>query len=477
MNDQLNTDENSLKKIRFAVNRAGIDKNWDFKLLSSEFKDCSGTIEDVVREVKAGHALCAGLLGDMWRSKSNVIGSHWILLDIDNSDVLRDEAGKPVKGEDGKAIKVYKPDLTLEEAIAHQFVKSYCALIYTTASHQPEWHKFRMVFVLPEFIKGADAVEACTRLLMKQFPHDPACKDASRVFYGSTQAEFPLLQPNATLPPGWVEEARNVVEQERIEFAERLKEVQTRRRKFLEGTQQWAHNNSLQALIEQALSLIPPRTIGSGNYQECLSVLMALHSHYGEAEAEAIGERWSPTIPGSTWDVGAKLRSFGRGNGSISLGTLFYIAKQYGFRFPKPEYLQAAKDNQNEPDQQAYEHYVEWEKEQEKVEEIELKNSLINFFKAQADRIAKTLFGRRKKDKDNSKESCPNHRNELIIKSEQQMPTFEEYVKMGSPKIILPKGYNAKSFLREAIKKGFKKILNTSSAGSGKSHTRGEIGV
>lgn len=178
-------------RFKFAVNSAGTDKVWDFKLLASQFKDREGTIVDVKRHVKSGHALCAGLLNGKWRAKSNVIGSYWILLDIDNSDVLRDNVGQPIKGEDGKTTKIYKHDLTLDEALAHPFVQEHCSLIYTTASHRPDWHKFRLVFLLPEFVEGADTVEACTRLLMQQFPHDPACKDASRVFYGSTLAEFP----------------------------------------------------------------------------------------------------------------------------------------------------------------------------------------------------------------------------------------------------------------------------------------------
>ncbi|MEO1184098.1 MAG: PriCT-2 domain-containing protein, partial [Cyanobacteria bacterium J06636_27] len=167
---------------------------------------------------------------------------------------------------------------------------------------------------------------------MKHLPHDPACKDASRVFYGSTEASFPLVQPNVTLPAEWVTEAIATAEREKLEYQQRIADIEKRNvelrdRAEFEG---W----DIDALIQQALSYIPPRQPGSGNYDECLKVLMALNSYYGAAEGQAIAERWSPSIKGTTWNVAAKFRSFRERNG-ISIGTLFHIAKQYGFKFPQ----------------------------------------------------------------------------------------------------------------------------------------------
>ncbi|MHC5675119.1 PriCT-2 domain-containing protein [Nostoc sp.] len=320
--------------IKFAFNATGTNKDWDFKKLAGNFIDVEGTLADVQQHIKAGHAICAGLLGGKWRSKANVIGSQWLLLDIDNSDVARDAYDKPIKDENGNYIKIYDHQLTIEEALAHPFIKKHCALIYTTASHKPEWHKFRLVFLLPEYVQGADTVEACTRFLMQQLPHDPACKDASRVFYGSTEAEFPLVNPEATLPAEWIQEAIAIAQQERIEYQLRIQEIESRRKEWREIslTEGW----DIDQLIQNALSFIPPRTPGSGNYDECRQVLMALVNHYGASEAEIIAEQWSPSIKGSTWNIHAKIRSFRRGG--ITLGTLFHIAKQYGFRFPQRQY-------------------------------------------------------------------------------------------------------------------------------------------
>lgn len=320
--------------IKFAFNATGTNKDWDFKKLAANFRDVEGTLADVQQHIKAGHAICAGLLGGKWRSKANVIGSQWLLLDIDNSDVARDAYDKPIKDENGNSIKVYKHQLTISEALAHPFIKKHCALIYTTASHKPDWHKFRLVFLLPQYVQGADTVEACTRFLMQQLPHDPACKDASRVFYGSTEAEFPLVNPEATLPAEWISEAIAIAQIERVEYQLRIQEIESRRKEWREIslTEGW----DIDQLIQNALSFIPPRTPGSGNYDECRQVLMALVNHYGATDAEIIAEQWSPSIKGSTWNIRAKIRSFRRGG--ITIGTLFHIAKQYGFRFPQRQY-------------------------------------------------------------------------------------------------------------------------------------------
>jgi hypothetical protein len=351
--------------LRFAVNTHGCNKNWDFRTLSGKFCDRQGTLADVIHHVQQGHALCAGLLGGKWRSKSAFIGSHWVLIDIDNSTILHDESGQVLKDEDGNGIKVYEHQLAIDEAIAHPFIRQHCALIYTTASHRADWHKFRLVFPLPEFISDIDTYEAVVKLLLAQLPHDPSCKDGVRVFYGNTAAEFPLVNPAARLPQDWTQQAIAMAEAAKLEQQAReaaiaLKREQYRRLAVEEG---W----NTDELISQALSFIPPRTVGGGNYDECRQVLMALADHYGPSDAEVIAEQWSPSIAGTTWNIRQKLKSFRRGG--ISIGTLFHIAQQYGFRFP------ARRDQANvgEPDHTAYNAYCTWETEQERVEAAQVK--------------------------------------------------------------------------------------------------------
>lgn len=371
--------------LRFAVNTSGRDKDWDFSILSSQFQDQDGTLETVRKHVKAGHALCAGLLKGKWREKSNFAGSYWVLSEIDNSALLRDADGKVVKGEDGKGIKIYEHQMTLDEALAHPFIQQHCALIYTTPSHTPDWHRFRLVWLLPEFIQDISIYEATIRLLLEQLPHDPACKDGVRVFYGNTQAEFPLINPAAYLPLDWKDQAIALAEQERQEQEERLRLLIAKREAFRQlATQEgWNPND----LIKQALGYIAARTPRSGNYDQCIRVLMALVDYYGPIEGAAIAEGWSPSIPGTTWNIAQKVRSFRRKG--ITIGTLFKIAQEYGFKFP--ERKKTEWRDPREPDPEEYQAYQHKEAEQEQIEQTQANeakiNGIIDFLKKQQKKV------------------------------------------------------------------------------------------
>ena len=451
-------------QFKFAVNTYGTNKDWDFKKLAGNFQDVEGTLADVQQHIKAGHAICAGLLGGKWRSKANVIGSHWLLLDIDNSDVARDEDGKPILDANGNSIKIYDHQLTISEALAHPFIKKHCALIYTTASHKPEWHKFRLVFLLPEYVQGADTVEACTRFLMQQLPHDPACKDASRVFYGSTEAEFPLVNPQATLPAEWISEAIALAHQERIEYRLRIQEIESRRKEWLSIslTEGW----DIDQLIQNALSFIPPRTPGSGNYDECRQVLMALVNHYGATDAEILAEQWSPSIKGSTWNIHAKIRSFRRGG--ITLGTLFHIAKQYGFRFPQRQY---------EPrhTQQGVISRQEWELGRVSEDLTTFQNLLkqaIAPFVTAAKGFSTPASGQPELASSQPAPEITTPRRSVIIYKRGNIPHRSEFT--GDIYIECRPEEHIAAWV-EAISKGFPQILDNSHPGLGKSYNAGQM--
>ncbi|BAY95788.1 MULTISPECIES: PriCT-2 domain-containing protein [unclassified Tolypothrix] len=446
-------------KIKFAFNATGKNKDWDFKKLAANFRDAEGTLADVQQHIKTGHAICAGLLGGKWRSKANVIGSQWLLLDIDNSDIARDAYGKPILDDNGNSIKVYTPQLTIEEALVHPFIQKHCALMYTTASHKPDWHKFRLIFLLPQYVEGADTVEACTRSLMQQLPHDPACKDASRVFYGNTEAEFLLVNPQATLPTEWVTEAIAIALHEREEYQQRIQEIESRRQQWREisNTEGW----DIEQLIQQALSFIPPRTPGSGNYDECRQVLMALVNHYGASEAEIIAEKWSPSIKGTTWNIPAKIRSFRRAG--ITIGTLFHFAKQYGFRFPQRQY-EPSLPPKGQIDRQ------QWElgrvKEDLTSFQDLLKQAIAPF--AAIFKGFKTPPSRTPLPKTNTASSAP----QIIIYKPGNIPHKTEVTE--DIRIQCQPEEHINAWL-EAVSKGWTHILDNSHPGLGKSYNAGQL--
>lgn len=453
-----------LPTIRYAVNTSGIDKNWDFELLTTQFKDTTGSIEDVIRHVKAGHAICAGTLGNRRREKANVTGSNSILVDIDNSKALIGEDGKPIKGDDNKAIKVYDPQLTIQQALEHPVVRDYCALIYTTASHTDDWHKFRLVFVLPEFIKDVTVLEETIKFLLELFPHDPACKDACRVFYGSTKAKFPLINPHAVLPADWIAQATVAAEIKKQETEQRLREWEQNKHRYREYSTQQGWN--IDELVLVALGYIRPRCPGSGTYDESFRVLAALKNHYGAAQAEVIGERWSPSIPGNDWQIGKMLRRMKRDG--INIGTLFHIAKQYGFRFPSPKNIEVG-----EPDAKFYADYIAWEKYQEETEELiaeeQSKQSILDIFTKLRTKVNgfSQKFNKQPEAKSNPKDS-------IIEYTPGNLPTLDKSKGWNDVKIVF-KAEHRHQIWAEAIDKGYKNVLDNSHTGAGKSHAIGEF--
>ncbi|MBD1847642.1 PriCT-2 domain-containing protein [Cyanobacteria bacterium FACHB-63] len=450
------------KRFKFAVNRSGKNKDWDFKKLANNYQDIQGDIYTVATEVKNGYALCAGLLGGNWRAKSNVIGSHWILLDIDNSKVLKDELGETVKDANGRSIKVYDHQLTLDEALALPFIQQHCALIYTTASHRPDWHKFRLIFLLPEYVSDIDIYESIVRLLMEHLPHDPSCKDASRVFYGSTGAEFPLIQPQAVLPSDWVERAVVLGEAEKQAKQQRLVEQRKRQAEFEAVAQSEGWN--IDTLIRDALRHIPPRMLGSGNYEECRDVVAALTSYYG-AGAVAIAESWSPSIPGSTWNVEQKVRSFehGRANG-ITYRTIFWLATKYGWQYPKFNKTFKKYDPINDP---AYQAYIQAEQERDLAEAAEERVRNLNFFKGFCNAVRQD---KRKKVRERVAEITT----EQTKKQRYVRGTLPEYQPGLTLSIFtLETMSDRNAFVYEAARKGWKHLLDQSGTGSGKSYFAG----
>ena len=78
----------------------------------------------------------------------------------------------------------------------HLLVRSYAAMIHTTPSHTEQTPRARIIFLLDEPIVSAEAWRAAAVFLMSQFDGaDQVCKDASRFFYGSKNADI-WMAPN-----------------------------------------------------------------------------------------------------------------------------------------------------------------------------------------------------------------------------------------------------------------------------------------
>lgn len=75
--------------------------------------------------------------------------------------------------------------MTLDEAFNNELFINNASILYTTASHTPEKHKFRIIFELPRTITDREEIRAAQQGLTRRFPADRAAVDPARQFYGS----------------------------------------------------------------------------------------------------------------------------------------------------------------------------------------------------------------------------------------------------------------------------------------------------
>ena len=281
------TETRALPTYKYAVNKSGKDKNWDFSLLTTDYQDVEGTIENIKKDVKQGFAINGAQFNGKRRCKANVTGINLLLLDIDNSMVVKDA--------NGKTVKEYSAELTLEDAKSHPFIKEYGALIYTTASHKLDWHKFRIVLPLPESV-DVPTYEALIEIVATQFPYDEACKDGGRVFFGNSKAEIHLFNPYAVLPKEFIKEAKIKVAENKTQNKTKTNSKKSDRKKN-NGTfnyQDSAFNRVTVEIVRNALRHIEERIEGGDNYHRCLPVITALVNEFGEDVAYDLASEWSP---------------------------------------------------------------------------------------------------------------------------------------------------------------------------------------
>lgn len=156
------------RKLRLSINAQMIDKNaaGDARLFAEGFVSQALTPAELMAEVLRGHAYCAEMKGK--RLSSNFVASDLVSIDVDGT-------------------------MTLEDALAHPFCQQHLTFYYTTASHRPDSHRFRLGFAVERTIDDADDMRATFRSLVLKFSADASAVDPCRMFFGSTNAQFEVF--------------------------------------------------------------------------------------------------------------------------------------------------------------------------------------------------------------------------------------------------------------------------------------------
>jgi hypothetical protein len=227
---------------------------------------------------------------DHWRSGENYVCGQHIGLDFDHGDC------------------------TLDKLKADKFISKYGAFLYTTMSHKPEEPRSRAIFLLDAPIMQAkNYTMAATSLLWLFGTADRQCKDAVRFFYGSPGCEVEFIEN--VLPIAIVQKL----------IADYLESGAREKKKSARSD---FHAPANQEEVQDALKAIPPWQI---DYDEWVSVLMAIHSHFGEG-GYSLAENWGDGKPGEVEHKWKSFKTSGNGAGAITIATVFGIAKRFGWR-------------------------------------------------------------------------------------------------------------------------------------------------
>lgn len=157
--------ENRAPSLRWCKHHEKHDDCWVF----GAFQTVDYTPRQIADHVLAGNAISIAAHRDNWRKKANFISTQIMGLDFDNN-------------------------MSVAQLAADDMAGRYAFLIYATPSSTPEKPKSRALFILDVPITEPAQY---TRLLKRLMYHygqtgaeaDKACKDTSRLFYGSANAE------------------------------------------------------------------------------------------------------------------------------------------------------------------------------------------------------------------------------------------------------------------------------------------------
>jgi hypothetical protein len=245
----------------------------------------------ILEEIKSGWAYSPAWFRDR-RSNANFVLSELVSIDIDNG-------------------------LTLEAALANNFIKENALLIHTTSSHTEENNRFRILFHLPKLIDNAEEYKVWVINLMKYLEFaDASCKDVCRGFYGAKGCQTYLF--NKTISE---EVFLDISKKFREEEAKNAKKINKSKIDFPVDKER---NFKIATSILDMLSTKIP-------YDERFKILCILKNEFGDDVAESLcngiwAGKWSNE---EHRQIKYKLNTINRDE--LSFGTLVHIAQQYGW--------------------------------------------------------------------------------------------------------------------------------------------------
>ena len=273
--------------------------------------------------IESGYCFNPAHLAKGYRQDENFISSQLLVFDIDNKTVI-----------DGA--DVYQPNLTIEQALAHPIIRQYAVYLYPTPSHTHDWHRFRIVFILPEAVTDPAVYKTLIASIGSQHipGYDPATTSVTNLFYGHEGCEPILWNPNAVAPADWIQAAKQTAQPTRLEIRPMAPKPAAKKAKAAPSN---GFGPNLDIAREWFWAIDPNRFDGADRWDCYRATLMAAHES-GINREEAY--RWSAQSQIHQDKEFERIWSYITGKGSAkgknTRGTLHYWAKQHGWSPQKP---------------------------------------------------------------------------------------------------------------------------------------------
>jgi len=286
--------------------------------------------------------------GSLWMGNQRInLGDDWVNIDVDwptAFEVITDMGCattaelKSTRRNDNEFVsrELLMVDIdsgmTIEELLQDDFYNEYGAGFYTTPSHTDKEHRFRIMFRTQQPIQDSQKIRQLIMSLMRVYDHaDVACKDSTRIFYGTVKCV--------------IKECRdNILSQAMIEALLAMEDMFR------------AEANSARPISTVDPTKYPPKTI-----DDIAELLDELRKHYSNLENTPRGhvvwaimsagisgqdtialmrQRWPDT------DKTEKYENFVRSHkhNAIKLGTVYHMIRQHN-----PDYKREREFNSEAP--------------------------------------------------------------------------------------------------------------------------------
>lgn len=244
-----------------------------------------------------GCATSAELANDH-RSDANFVSRELLMVDIDSG-------------------------MTIPELLADNFYNEFGAGFYTTPSHTMEHHRFRIMFRTETPISNSDRVKKVIMALMRVYDNaDVACKDSTRIFYGTPDCVLCECTDNL-LPDRMIDTLVEMEETFRLQHAPAVATFRS-----TDYTPKTAED--ITVLLDELR-----KHYTDLEHNDRLSVVWAVMS-------EGISATDTVSLMRSRWSDQDKTRKYesmvnGRTRSDITLGTIYHMIRKYDADYARPK--------------------------------------------------------------------------------------------------------------------------------------------